>query len=353
MNHHGIIADDLLTASRYAHVEESVAKPLSTSIGNLRNSNDYVENLNSLTKLVGGTSVQDENEIDLEDSSDEADDSSTDDSAEKDVVDIPDDISDDIEGIDSMLAAIETPLQTVHETSWEQVPLPSLAGPFIAVDAEIQSLGEILNVQDGSAGKKKSPGIANDIAGTSRDAKSPIVLTIVVKGTSHLLIDVGTVVCFPDRRCLGVIEEVFGPVVSPLYMLRVKTGNDLTKDQIQKAIKSAKRHHSLKSKTNALSLLADDYGDTDDEIAESNEIPIDPCANYIRPEDLIIGTPIFVVSGLITSILPDSIRKQFPKGSDASNLWDEEIPLEEVEFSDDEAETVAKKERKSKSKQLH
>ena len=50
---------------------------------------------------------------------------------------------------------------------------------------------------------------------------------------------------------------------------------------------------------------------------------------------------------VITAELPDIMNK---KGCDASNIYDEEVPEHEQEYSDDEKEKAAKKARKNKLK---
>jgi hypothetical protein len=48
------------------------------------------------------------------------------------------------------------------------------------------------------------------------------VVTVVVQALAGCRpLDEGTVLCLSDGRVIGRIEEVFGPVLGPLYLLRI------------------------------------------------------------------------------------------------------------------------------------
>lgn len=66
-----------------------------------------------------------------------------------------------------------------------------------------------------------------------------------------------------------------------------------------------------------------------------------------RAIDLPMGTPIYFDT-VTCSIVETAQLKSMPKGSDASNLHDEEVGEEEQEYSDDEAEQAAKRARKKR-----
>ena len=84
----------------------------------------------------------------------------------------------------------------------------------------------------------------------------------------------------------GVVEDVFGPVSKPFYLVRIS-------DQVDKSILS--------------------------------------------------GCSVFCASQLSSFVVPEKI---YTKGSDASGLWDEEPDEKDLEYSDDEEERVAKKKGK-------
>ena len=104
------------------------------------------------------------------------------------------------------------------------------------------------------------------------------------------LLDEDTMVCLSDRTVLGCVDEVFGPVSMPMYTIRFDP-KVLTVDK-------------LVPQTTAVYYV--------------NE-----CVSYLKPENI-----------------------SQSKGSDASNIHDEEPEAEELEFSDDEAEAAYKKAKK-------
>ncbi len=124
--------------------------------------------------------------------------------------------------------------------------------------------------------------------------------TVVVQASyTNVPLNEGSVLCLQDGTLLGKINEIFGPVTTPFYIVRwnsailAKTNVDLNKFTKDIAIYCATKH-----------------------------------SVYVTPATLI------------------------QKGSDASNMFDEEPAAEEQEFSDDEAELLAKqaKNRQKKGK---
>lgn len=101
------------------------------------------------------------------------------------------------------------------------------------------------------------------------------------------VLDEGSIVCLPDKRILGPIFETFGAITSPLYSIRLPSDHPLLADRTLKAGLSV----CFPSNPNLASLLA-----------------------------------------------TQQIKLSQLKGSDASNLYDEEPGENEIEFSDDEQE---------------
>ena len=100
-------------------------------------------------------------------------------------------------------------------------------------------------------------------------------------------LDLGSAVCMDDRTALGRVDEVFGPVSEPMYSIRPLDGVDVVK------------------------------------------------------AGLMEGMRVFNVPSQSTYVLPDTTP-----GSDASNLFDEEVEAEQQEWSDDEKESEAKSSKK-------
>ncbi|KAK0233596.1 Gar1/Naf1 RNA binding region-domain-containing protein [Armillaria fumosa] len=110
---------------------------------------------------------------------------------------------------------------------------------------------------------------------------------VIIRGrpSSHVL-DSETLLVFDDRKVLGYIYETFGPTAQPLYHVKFNSTFPLDTDKIR------------------------------------------------------LARQVFHVPGRSRFVAVDSIRI---KGSDASNLYDEEPAVHELEFSDDEAEATHKR----------
>ncbi|KAH8110628.1 NAF1-domain-containing protein [Phellopilus nigrolimitatus] len=121
---------------------------------------------------------------------------------------------------------------------------------------------------------------------------------VIVKGlasqienrASERALDTESLLVFEDRKVLGYIHETFGPTHQPLYQVKF------------------------------------------------------PTAASIDKEIATISRPVFHIPPRSNFVFPSQLRKL--KGSDASNVHDEEINDEEVEFSDDEAEAAYKQQRR-------
>ena len=121
--------------------------------------------------------------------------------------------------------------------------------------------------------------------------------TVVVKTTAKdsRALDSDSLLCFGDRRVLGRVFETFGPVAQPLY-----------------------------------SVLFNNAGKIDRSV-------------------VVVGTPVFSAAGEVHYVLPEQLMGT--RGSDASNLFDEEIGDDDREFSDDEQEQQYRRKLKTQRKQ--
>lgn len=100
------------------------------------------------------------------------------------------------------------------------------------------------------------------------------------------VLDVGSLLCFADRSNLGYVADTFGPVILPMFTVRFRSVEEL------------------------------------------------------RAAGVTVGRDVFWVPAHAVWVFDDTLRV---KGSDASNLHDEEVGQDEVEFSDDEAEAEYKR----------
>ncbi|KAK2630533.1 hypothetical protein QTJ16_001353 [Diplocarpon rosae] len=130
-----------------------------------------------------------------------------------------------------------------------------------------------------------------EVGNVEHIVESTLVIRAKTSGEFRCL-ESGSVLCLEDRSVIGVVSEILGPVQKPLYSVMF---------------------------TNA------------EEIAEAG---------------LSLGTKVFY-SELHSTFVFTQALKAF-KGSDASNLHDEEVGEEEIEFSDDEAEAEHKRRVKQK-----
>ncbi|GAA5998262.1 uncharacterized protein JCM10292_001082 [Rhodotorula paludigena] len=105
------------------------------------------------------------------------------------------------------------------------------------------------------------------------------------------VLDEGTLVCWEDRVVIGAIFETFGSVQQPFYSLRF------------------------------------------------------PAASPPDPTVFAISRPVFYSPNAASFVFTRDLRHF--KGSDASNIWDEEVGAGEIEFSDDEEEAEYRRKLKA------
>lgn len=117
-------------------------------------------------------------------------------------------------------------------------------------------------------------------------------LALIKANTSgeYQVLESGSLLCLQDRSAIGVVSETLGRVQQPYYSVHFTNGTEIAEAGIEKGIK------------------------------------------------------IFYVAQHSTSVFTQPLKAV--KGSDASNLHDEEIADDELEFSDDEAEAEHKRQIK-------
>ncbi|KAK4144597.1 Gar1/Naf1 RNA binding region-domain-containing protein [Dichotomopilus funicola] len=119
--------------------------------------------------------------------------------------------------------------------------------------------------------------------------------TVVIKSQTPgevQVLDSGSVLCKEDRTVIGALAEVLGNVRSPMYTVGFSTEDD------------------------------------------------------IQQLGLVVGMPIFYSVQHANYVFTQPLKEV--KGTDASNLHDEELPADEMEFSDDEKEAEYKRALKQK-----
>ncbi|KAL8764541.1 MAG: hypothetical protein Q9194_006994, partial [Teloschistes cf. exilis] len=116
--------------------------------------------------------------------------------------------------------------------------------------------------------------------------EASILIKATKSGESRAL-ETGSLLCLADRSVIGVIAEILGQVQQPYYSVRFTNAAAIAETGISK------------------------------------------------------GTPMFYVEQYSTFVFTQSLKAL--KGSDASNIHDEEVGDDEMEFSDDEAEAEYKR----------
>ncbi|KAJ3284814.1 hypothetical protein HK104_009768, partial [Borealophlyctis nickersoniae] len=120
-----------------------------------------------------------------------------------------------------------------------------------------------------------------------------VIVQAHVSGDYQVL-DIESILVFEDRSIVGRIFDTFGPVTQPMYSIRFNSPDEIT------------------------------------------------------PERFYKGRKVYYVPDHVKMVFTQPLKAQ--KGSDASNIHDEEIGEEEMEFSDDEAEIEHKRLLKMKRK---
>lgn len=107
----------------------------------------------------------------------------------------------------------------------------------------------------------------------------------------YSVVDTGSLLCFQDGKVLGFVFETFGSIHSPMYSVRFASASVIDKEVVQ------------------------------------------------------TGKAVFYLPAQSTYVMTRHLR--LLKGSDASNIYDEEVGDDEVDYSDDEAEAEAKRRAKA------
>ncbi|KAJ3415629.1 H/ACA ribonucleoprotein complex non-core subunit naf1 [Chytridiales sp. JEL 0842] len=130
-----------------------------------------------------------------------------------------------------------------------------------------------------------------EVGTVSMIVEDQVIITSTLPGDVQAL-DIDTILIFEDKSILGRIFETFGPVVKPMYSVRFNSAAEIDQEKVKSGVK------------------------------------------------------IYYVPDLAKFVFTQQL-KAF-KGSDASNLYDEEVGEDEIEFSDDEKEMEYKRQRKNK-----
>ncbi|OBZ86130.1 H/ACA ribonucleoprotein complex non-core subunit NAF1 [Choanephora cucurbitarum] len=131
------------------------------------------------------------------------------------------------------------------------------------------------------------------LAGTIYQVIDNVIVIHARTGSELSTLDQGSLLVYENRQVLGEVFETFGPVVRPYYSVRFNTAQEIDR------------------------------------------------------EWAVVGAPVFYVPSYQKTHLVEVETLKRMKGSDASNMYDEEVGEEEMEFSDDEKEMEHKRQKKA------
>ncbi|WEW54916.1 hypothetical protein PRK78_000343 [Emydomyces testavorans] len=140
-----------------------------------------------------------------------------------------------------------------------------------------------------------TPDMEVQMLGSVESIVENIVLIKANISGEYQVLEAGSVLCLANLEVIGVVSDTFGKVEQPLYTVHFTNSEEIKKASLEK------------------------------------------------------GVPVFYVVDHSTFVFTQPLKGL--KGSDASNLHDEEIGEDEVEFSDDEAEAEYKRQLKLKRQQ--
>lgn len=243
---------------------------------NLKNdmlATEDLENLSSSHEQTVGHSSSSLSSNDDASSDESSDDNGTD-TSDAGSKDLDEDLGDDI---DEEGPTSTDPIRSKHEIAEE--PIVEVPDDFeVTPDMRVSQIGIIQSVFEN-----------NIIIRASRSGEQRVL-------------EEGAIFCLEDRKVLGTLSEVFGPVRDPFYRVSFPAG----KSDVS-------------------------------ELAKNN-----------------IGKNVYVVVSRAHWI--DTFELKLSKGTDASNGFDEELPEDEQEFSDDEKEAqhkrMLKNQKKNKAKKV-
>ncbi|KAI8880114.1 NAF1-domain-containing protein [Backusella circina FSU 941] len=166
----------------------------------------------------------------------------------------------------------------------------------IAPDGIVKTAHEIVDVVVEKPHFEFTPNTEVIYAGNIYQIIDNVVVIHCRPGAEHSTLDQGSLLVYQDREILGEVFETFGPVSRPYYSVRFNN---------------------------------------------VSEIDTTICK---------VGDPIFYVPSYVKTQIVQTEELKKIKGYDASNMYDEELAEEDMEFSDDEKELEYKRKRNREKK---
>lgn len=133
--------------------------------------------------------------------------------------------------------------------------------------------------------------------------------TIVIQSIrTQTPLDEGSVLCLSDRKIIGKVSELFGPLSSPFYVVKVSSSSTTAQKKTTTPVTPTEEEEEKDS--------------TKDIKMGEEEVQV----QHADIDDIHPGVSVFVAvqhSSYVTPYSLSLIKKI--KGSDASNMWDEEV----------------------------
>ncbi|KAK5724211.1 hypothetical protein LTR17_013497 [Elasticomyces elasticus] len=158
--------------------------------------------------------------------------------------------------------------------------------------------------------------------------------TILIKGVTsgeYQVLEYGSLLCTQNRKVIGVVGETIGRVQQPYYSVSFTNMDDI-KATLAPVVAVAE----LPSPPASEGVEGAELEPVEAEKSEQEVVKVD-----VNVE----GVQIFYVDSHSTFVFTQPLKGL--KGTDASNIHDEEVAEEEMEFSDDEAEAEYKRMKKA------
>jgi H/ACA ribonucleoprotein complex non-core subunit NAF1 len=211
--------------------------------------------------------------------------------------------------------ATATYLATTHELPPTAIPVPSLPDPSTLPQEALELAGEIVTVLQDSVTVRGS-GLLNATARERRDA----------------VLDEGSLLLLDDHTPLGFVWETFGPTTLPHYLIRIKR-----RDPAQSTHQASMNDPPEIIHDSSLSEI-----ERKSQPMPSSTPPVTSLScDSPDPIKLFVSRTVYHIPSLSKYVFPGALARI--KGSDASNIHDEEPDDHELEFSDDEAEAMYKR----------
>ncbi|KAJ9479737.1 H/ACA ribonucleoprotein complex non-core subunit NAF1 [Pseudozyma hubeiensis] len=221
-------------------------------------------------------------------SSDSSDDEEEDEPAQSGLAVAGDDDDDDEGGGISIAPA------TKNEVLAPEVEQPSIREVTAEEKQTLRKLGKVHSIVDSVVVVEQDVQQSNEGNPTSTNTGSVPIDSTGRQGErqgEYSVLDTGSLLCFEDGKVLGFVFETFGSIHNPMYSIRFASAASIDRDLVS------------------------------------------------------AGKDVFYLPKQSTYVLTQLLRSM--KGSDASNIWDEEVAEDEIDYSDDEQEAEAKRRAKA------